>query len=64
MEGLRNENGKELLDAQDARRALEGVRMKRVLPLLHFPFRTPATKAIFQLERVSIKESSHFCKAL
>ena len=64
MEGIRNEKGKELLDARDARRALEGVRMKRVLLLLHFPFPTPATQAIFQLERVSIKESSHFCKAL
>ena len=64
MEGIRNKKGKELLDARDARRALEGVRMKRVLLLLHFPFRTPATKAIFQLERVSIKESSRFCKPL
>lgn len=64
MEGIRNKKGKELLDARDARRALEGVRMKRVLVLLHVPFQTPATQAIFQLERVSIKESSHFCKAL
>ena len=64
MEGIRNEKGKELLDARDARRTLEGVRMKRVPLLLHFPFPTPATQAIFQLERVSIKESSHFCKAL
>lgn len=54
----------ELLDAWDARRAREGVRMKGVLLLLHFPFPTPATQAIFQLERVSIKESSHFCKVL
>ena len=61
MEGIRNKKGKELLHARDARRALEGVRMKRVLVLLHVPFQTPA---IFQLERVSIKESSHFCKAL
>ena len=64
MEGIRNEKGKELLDALDGRRAREGVRMKRVPLLLQFPFRTPATQAIFQLERVSIKESSHFCKAL
>ena len=54
----------ELLDAWDARRAREGVRMKGVLLLLHVPFRTPATQAVFQLKRVSIKESSHFCKAL
>ena len=54
----------ELLDAWDARRVREGVRMKGVLLLLHVPFRTPATQAVFQLERVSIKESSHFCKVL
>lgn len=64
MEGIRNEKGKELLDARDARRAREGVRMKGVLLLLHVPFQTPATQAVFQLKRVSIKESSYFCKAL
>lgn len=64
MEGIRKEKGKELLDARDARRAREGVRMKGVLLLLHVPFRTPATQAVFQLKRVSIKESSYFCKAL